>query len=105
MLFRNYEKIRKIYKMSGEISKNFENIKRNFEENFEKTKNTFLRNFLDKKFIKSKLIRDSLFAPNRASLSCLLSLVHIRVTARTIREETILVKASSGRLPIYTQKW
>ncbi len=33
--------------MSGEVSKNFENIARNFEENFEKTKNKFWRNFLD----------------------------------------------------------
>ncbi len=31
----------KIYKMSGEFSKNFENIIRNFEEDFEKTKSKF----------------------------------------------------------------
>ncbi len=41
ILFRNCEKIRKIYKMSGEVSKNFLNITRNFEENFEKTKSKF----------------------------------------------------------------
>ncbi len=39
--FRNWEKIMKIYKMSVEVSKNFENIKRNFEENFEKMKSKF----------------------------------------------------------------
>ncbi len=38
ILFRNCEKIRKIYKISEEVSKNFENITRNFKENFEKTK-------------------------------------------------------------------
>ncbi len=32
--FRNCKKIRTIYKMSGEVSKNFETIMRNFEENF-----------------------------------------------------------------------
>ncbi len=41
ILFRNCEKVRKIYKMSKEVLKNFENITRNFEENFEKTKSKF----------------------------------------------------------------
>ncbi len=36
ILLRNCEKIRKIYEISGEVLKNFENITRNFEENFEK---------------------------------------------------------------------
>ncbi len=40
-LFRNCEKIRKIYKMPREVSKNFENIMRNFEENFENMKSKF----------------------------------------------------------------
>ncbi len=97
------------FMMFEEVLKNFENITRNFEENFEKIKSKFWRNFLDKKGIKSKLIRNSPFAPNRASLSRLpiasyLSLVYIRATARAIREETIFVDASSGRLPISTQK-
>ncbi len=35
--------------MSGEVSRNFENITKNFEENFEKVKNKSGRNFLDKK--------------------------------------------------------
>ncbi len=96
--------------MSGEVSKNFENITRNFVENFEKTKSKFWWNFLDKKSIKSKLIQNSPFAPNRASLSRLpiasyLILVYIRTTAQAICEEKIFVYASSGRLPIYTQKW
>ncbi len=38
--------------MSREVSKNFENITRNFEENFEKTKS-------NKKCIKSTFIRHS----------------------------------------------
>ncbi len=41
-----------IYKMTVEVSKNFENITRNFEENFEKTKSKFWRNFCIKKCIK-----------------------------------------------------
>ncbi len=41
ILFRTCEKIRKIYKMSGEVSKNYENITKNFEENFEKPKSKF----------------------------------------------------------------
>ncbi len=49
ILFRNCEKIRKIYELAGEVSKHFENITRNFEENFEKTKSKFWRNILDKK--------------------------------------------------------
>ncbi len=65
----SFEKISKICKMSGEVSKNFENITRNFEENFEKTKSKFWRNFLDKECMKSKLTHNSPFAPNRASLS------------------------------------
>ncbi len=90
--------------MSWEVSKNFENITRNSEENVEKTKSKFWR-----KCIKCKLIRNSPFASNRASLSRLpitsyLSLVYIRATAQAIREETIFVGASSGHLPIYTQK-
>ncbi len=36
ILSGNCEKTRKIHKMSGEVSKSFENITRNFEENFEK---------------------------------------------------------------------
>ncbi len=38
--------------MSREVSKNFENISKNFEESFEKMKNEFWRNFLEKKCIK-----------------------------------------------------
>ncbi len=96
--------------MSGEVSKNFENIMRNSEENFEKLKVNFKEIFRIKKCIKSKLIRNSPFAPNRASLSRLpiasyLSLVYIRGTAQVICEETIFVNASSGRLLIYIQKW
>ncbi len=110
---RNFQEnfVRKIYKTSGEVSKNFENITRNFEENFEKTKSKFWKNFLGKKmYFKSKLIPNSPFAPNRASLSRLpiasyLTLVYIRATARAIREETIFADSSSGRLPIYAQKW
>ncbi len=41
LLHHNSEKIRKIYKMSGEVSKNFENIMMNFEENCEKAKSNF----------------------------------------------------------------
>ncbi len=41
ILFRNWEKTRKIYKMSGEVSKKFKNITRNVEEIFEKTKSEF----------------------------------------------------------------
>ncbi len=47
--FQKLWKDRKIYKMSREVSKNFENITKNFEENFEKTKSKFWRNFLEKK--------------------------------------------------------
>ncbi len=93
--------------MSGEVSKNFENITRNFEENFEKNKVKFEETFWIKECIKSRLLLNSPIASNRASLSCLpitsfLSLVYIRATARAIREETSFVDASSGRLPIYT---
>ncbi len=42
------------------------------------------------------------FAPTDREL---LRLVYIRATTRAIREETIFVDASSGRLPIYTRKW
>ncbi len=106
ILFRNCEKIRKIYKMSRKVSKNFENITKYFEENFEKMKSKFWRNFLDKKCIKSNLIRNSPFATKRASPSRLptasyLSLIYFRVTARAMHEATIFVDASSGRLPIY----
>ncbi len=101
----------KIYNMPGEVLKNFENITRNFEENFEKKKKSkFWKIFWIKKCIKSKLIGNSPFIPNRASLSRLriasyLCLVYIRATARAICEETIFVDAGSGRLRIYTQKW
>ncbi len=54
--FKKLWKDWKIYKMSREVSKNFDNITRNFEENFEKMKSKFWRNFLDKKCIKSKLV-------------------------------------------------
>ncbi len=74
---------------------------------FKKQKVSFEEIFSIKKCIKSKLIRNFPFAPKRASLLHLpitsyLSLVYIRATARAIREETIFVDASSGRLPIYT---
>ncbi len=41
IFYRNCERTRKIYKTSGEVSKNFENITRNFEENFGKKKVNF----------------------------------------------------------------
>ncbi len=95
--------------MSGEVSKIFENITRNFEEIKKKQKLNF-EIFWIKKCFKSKLLRNPPLATNRASLSRLsiasyLSLVYIRAIARAIREETIFVDASSGRSPIYTQKW
>ncbi len=91
--------------MFKEVSRNFENISRNFEENFENIKSKFWRNFLDKKYMKSKLMRNSPIASNRASLSrqpivSYLSFVCIRVTRGAIREETIFIDTSSGRLPI-----
>ncbi len=64
--------------MSEEISKNFENITKNLEENVEKT---------------------------NPPIVSYLSLVYIRATPRAIREETIFVDASSGRLNIYIQTW
>ncbi len=57
------------HKMSGEVLINFENITRNFEENFEKRKVNFEEMFWIIKCIKSKLVCNSSFAPNRASLS------------------------------------
>ncbi len=92
-------KFRKILKiLRGTVRKILKKQKVNFEEIF-----------WIKKCIKSKLICDSPFAPNSASLSHLpiasyLSLVYIRAAARIIREETIFVDASRGCLPIYTQK-
>ncbi len=81
-----------------------------------KNESKFWRNFLDKKCIKSRLIRNSLFAPNRAFLSHLpntsylnriyiraINRIYIRANARAIREEIIFVDASSGRLSIYTE--
>ncbi len=96
--------------MSGEVSKNFENIIRSCEENFEKMKSKFWRNFCIKKCIKSKLVCNFPFTPNRISLLRLpiasyLSLLYIRATARAICEETIFVDASGSRLSIYTLKW
>ncbi len=75
-----------------------------------KSKVNFEEIFWIKKRIKSKLIRNSSLAPNMASFSRLpiasyLSLVYIRGNARAIRKETIFVDASSGLLPINTQKW
>ncbi len=89
---RKFRKIRKI--LRGTLREILKNWQVNFEEIF-----------WIKKCIKSKLVRNSLFAPNRASLSRLpiashLSLVYIRPTARAICEETIFVDASSGRLSI-----
>ncbi len=87
-------KFRKILKiLLGILKKILKKQKVNFEEIF-----------WIKKCIKFKLIRNSLFAPKRDSHSRLLSasylsLVYFRATARVIREETIFVDASSGRLP------
>ncbi len=93
-------KFRKILKiLRGTLRKILKKQSVNFEEIF-----------WIKQCIKSKLIRNFPFAPTRASLSHLpiasyLSLVYIRATEQAIREETIFVYASCGRLPIYTQKW
>ncbi len=112
-LENSFQKLRKDTENLLDVQESFENFKnitRKVEENFEKTKSKFWRNFVDKKYIKSKLIRNTPFTPNRASLSHLpiasyLNLIYIRATAWAIREETIFVDAGSGRLPIYTQKW
>ncbi len=85
--------------MSEEVSKNFLNITRNFEGNFEKMKSNFEEIFWIKKCIKSKLIRNSPFPSKRASLLRLNR--YIRATTRVIREKTIFVDASSGRLPTH----
>ncbi len=97
--------LRKYIRCPGKFRKMKKKITRSLEENFEKTKSKFWRNFLDKKCIKFKLIRNAPFAPNRASLShqpiaSYWSLVYIRATARAICEETNFVDASSGCLPI-----
>ncbi len=98
------KRLGKFVRCTGMSRKIWKILRGTLRQILKKRKVNFEEIFCIKKCIKSKLIRNSPFAPNRAPLSHLpitsyLSLVYIKATTQAIREETIFVDTTVVSYP------